>query len=494
MSVGNAVIVWFRQDLRLEDNPALYQALSTQLPIIPVYFWCPQEAGEWSHGAASKIWLNASLSALKADLKSKGSDLVLRQAPTAETLLEIAQSTGAKQVHCNARYEPWAIAQQEKAQQLLTKHGIQLLIHKGATLLWEPDTIQTRQGQPYQVFTPFLKRCLTQLPEIKPLPAPDKMPAPAIWPQSHLLEQMALLPEIAWDSEIRSTWRPGAFSALSRLQHFLANVLTTYDQTRNMLNQTGTSQLSPHLAHGEISPRQIWKAVEDYVDSEPDFGTSGNSGPSLKKAVSTFLQELVWREFAYHALYHFPNTPTQPLKAKFEHLPWQTNPDWLKAWRQGKTGYPIVDAGMRQLWRIGWMHNRARMIVGSFLTKDLLIPWQEGAHWFWDTLVDADLAVNTLNWQWVAGCGADAQPFFRIFNPATQSEKFDPNGDYIRRWVPELDALSIKQIHNPGQMNASSSSNRSESRPIYPAPVVVHAEAREKALRLYKAIGSSSSV
>lgn len=480
MTKSEAIIVWFRQDLRLGDNPALHAAATTGLPVIPVYNWHPPEAGEWAMGAAARVWLAGSLENLKTNLQALDSNLIFQHGPTAQALLQLAQKAGAQQVHCNARYEPWARAQQEQVQQALAQHGMSLVIHTGGTLLWEPNAIATQQGKPYQVFTPYFNRCISQLPDIQPLPTPTKLKAPNAWPKSLNLADFNLLPTIPWDKEMRATWEPGENAAQRRVEEFLTENLVDYSLARNIPSQAGTSRFSPYLAHGEISPRQIWHAVQSFAEQ------SSGASP-IRKAAPVFLREIVWREFAYHVLYHFPHTTQQPLKAKFKQMPWSDNAEWLTRWEKGQTGYPLVDGGMRQLWHTGWMHNRVRMVVGSFLTKDLLLPWQDGARWFWDTLVDADLANNSLNWQWVAGCGADAQPFFRIFNPTNQSEKFDSTGAYIRRWVPELEALSARQIHAPWQPSPKSE-NPSKLRlgVDYPNPIVNHAEARDKALHLYR--------
>ncbi len=480
------VIVWFRQDLRLGDNPALSAAAKTGSPVLPVYIWDTDAAGEWAMGGAARVWLHGSLQALDAQLASVSSKLLLQAGKTAEILLQLAQDTGARQIHCNARYEPWALSQEQQVKSVLAEAGVTLSRHTGGTLLWEPESVATQQGKPYQVFTPYFNRCLSLLPEIHPLPAPVQLIAPAQWPDALTVEALRLLPTIPWDAEMRALWKPGEVAAMQRVQTFLQEAVAGYPQARDIPSQRGTSRFSPHLAHGEISPRQIWQAVEVF--------SSGTSGSSVKSATATFLREIVWREFAYHVLFHFPHTTNQPLKEKFRHLPWAENADWLKRWGQGQTGYPLVDAGMRQLWRTGWMHNRVRMVVGSFLTKDLLIPWQDGARWFWDTLVDADLAINSMNWQWVAGCGADAQPFFRIFNPVSQSEKFDPAGAYIRQWVPELAPIESSTIHAPWQAKPLHLQLAGmQLGETYPHPIVDHAEARSKALMLYKQIGESSS-
>jgi len=425
-------------------------------------------------GAASRVWLAGSLQALKTDLQALGSDLVIRQGDSTEAiLLELTRSVSAREVHCHARYEPWARKQQQQVQETLKKNGIQLVSHTSGSLLWEPAAIATQQGKPYQVFTPFFNRCMAHFPGSEPLPAPKKLLAPDRWPKSVVVHDLPLLPKISWHREIQATWQAGEKQAMRCLNTFLKEALPDYPTARNIPGESGTSRLSPHLAFGEISPRQVWQIVSAAADRQPAVS-------AFRKAAAAYLRELVWREFVYHVLYHFPHTVTQPLKTKFEAMPWQTDPKALRRWQQGQTGYPLVDAGMRQLWQTGWMHNRVRMVVGSFLTKDLLISWTEGARWFWDTLVDADLANNSLNWQWVAGCGADAQPFFRIFNPVGQSEKFDPQGEYIHQWVPELAALSSLDIHAPWKAVAKG------KKLDYPAPIIDHTETREKALYLYR--------
>jgi deoxyribodipyrimidine photo-lyase len=315
------------------------------------------------------------------------------------------------------------------------------------------------------------------------LPAPRRISAPVTWPKSLALEAFELEPRIKWAEGMRAAWKPGFEGAQAQLKRFLSGGLSNYGEDRNRPDLASTSRLSPHLHFGEISPRQIWRAV----GGQP----ADHNSPQPASKLSQFHAELGWREFAHHLLYHFPNTPSEPLRAAFKEFPWRKNGAFLKAWQEGRTGYPIVDAGMRELWATGWMHNRARMIVASFLVKDLLLPWTEGARWFWDTLVDADLAQNTLGWQWAAGCGADAAPYFRVFNPVSQGEKFDPLGGYVRHWCPELAKLPNKWLHRPWQapQEILERANLQMGR-HYPKPLVSHAIAREIALEAFFKIKS----
>jgi deoxyribodipyrimidine photo-lyase len=458
-------LVWFRHDLRLADNPALSHACATGGPVIPVFIWSPEEEGNWPPGAATRWWLHQSLFALTSDLEDRRSRLIVRRGPALETLRELARETGAKSVVWNRRYEPASIARDTTIKSALKSDGLAAESFS-ASLLFEPTDIRNKAGTPFKVFTPFWKHCLSLGTPAPPQPAPARIAAPGLWPSSLELAELSLLPTVPWDTGLRGRWTPGERGAVAVLEDFLLERMTEYSDERDRPDRPGTSGLSPHLHFGEISPRQIWAQCN---------AQGAAAGP--------YLRQLVWREFAHHLLYHFPDTPTAPLRPEFEHFPWVDDPAGLRAWQRGLTGYPIVDAGMRQLWHTGWMHNRVRMIVGSFLVKDLLVSWRRGAEWFWDTLVDANLANNTLGWQWIGGCGADAAPYFRIFNPVLQGEKFDPKGEYVRRWCPELSRLPTSLIHQPWTASPSElRAARVRLGESYPAPIVDHKEARDRAL------------
>jgi deoxyribodipyrimidine photo-lyase len=411
-------IVWFRQDLRLADNPALHAAVKRSEPVIPVYVWSPEDEGDWPLGAASRWWLHQSLKALDEALRKRGSRLLLATGRAKDVLPKLAAKIGASAVYWSRRYEPAALECSADVEKALSAAKIETAAFN-SSLLVEPNELLNLSGKPYRVYTPYRRRLIRELVPAPLLKAPTKMRAPPSWPAGVSLDSLALIPKIHWYAGIAKRWQPGEAGAHARLKRFLKHGLADYKHARDRPATDGTSGLSPHLHFGEIGPRQIWHAL----------------GP--KGRASTFLHELIWREFAYHLLFHFPQTTTRPLRTEFARFPWKKSVKRLHAWQRGKTGVPMVDAGMRELWSTGVMHNRVRMIVGSYLVKNLLQPWQDGSRWFWDTLVDADLANNTLNWQWVAGCGADAAPYFRIFNPLTQRERFDPDGDYVRKWVPK---------------------------------------------------------
>ncbi|MBA3816878.1 MAG: deoxyribodipyrimidine photo-lyase [Parachlamydiaceae bacterium] len=479
-----STIVWFRQDLRIEDNPALCAALNDG-PVIPLFVWSPEEEGDWLPGAASKWWLHHSLISLKADLKTLGLPLIVRHGNALDVIKDVIKSTGAKRVYWNRRYEPYGIARDTSVKKLLLELGVEANSYN-ANLLFEPWTISNKQGKPFQVFTPFWKTCLAQSSIKFPLPKPK--PTNAVIAKfnqeiaegkklkSESIDSLDLLPKIHWEEGLKQTWQPGNEGAKKSLKAFIEEPVLHYAEERDRPDFNGVSMLSPYLHFGELSPRMIWHAIIDkFSSNEP--------------RIECYLRQLGWREFAHHLLFHFPHTPSKPLRSNFSAFDWKIDPKGLKAWQKGMTGYPLVDAGMRQLWHTGWMHNRVRMIVGSFLVKDLRITWLEGAKWFWDTLVDADLANNTLGWQWIGGCGADAAPYFRIFNPITQGEKFDPEGAYVRQWIPELTKLPNKWIHRPWEapplllLEAGITLGNT-----YPYPLVDHSVARNEALAAFAAL------
>jgi len=475
-----ATIVWFRQDLRLQDNPALVAAVARGGPVVPVYVL--DDAGEerWPAGGASRWWLHHSLAALDAALRERGSRLVLAQGETGPVLRGLIKATGATAVCWNRRYEPAVIARDKALKAGLTAAGVEAKSFN-ASLLFEPHTVRKKAGGPFQVFTPYWKHCQTLAVEAPVKLRAGPIAAPVKWPKSVRLDELGLLPVIKWDAGFAKMWQPGEAGALKRLKKFTTEAMAAYAEQRNLPDSDGTSALSPYLHFGEISPRQIWAAVRALSKESGVFPAN--------RGAQVFLSEVGWREFAYHLLYHFPHTPEQPLRADFAAFPWRKDVKHLRAWQRGLTGYPIVDAGMRQLWATGWMHNRVRMIVASFLVKHLRLSWQEGAGWFWATLVDADLANNTLGWQWSAGCGADAAPYFRIFNPILQGEKFDPAGKYVRRWVPELTKLPADFIHQPwaAPMHVLAEAGLTLGGE-YPHPIVDHGEARVAALAALQAM------
>ena len=434
-------IVWFRLDLRLSDNRALAAAVKRGGAVVPVFIWSPDEEGDWPPGAASRWWLHQSLERLAASLRACGSPLVIRKGPTLAALQSLVRETGATALFWNRRYEPAIIARDTMVKQALAADGVRVESFNSA-LLHEPWEIENASGNPFRVFTPFSRACMATKSAFTLAPRPGKIPAHPEPVESLPLAALELEPDKGWAAGFSREWRVGEAGAAAELERFLSKRVMDYPAARDMPGVLGTSRLSPYLHFGELSPRQIWLETEGRQSASTD----------------AYLRQLLWREFAHHLLFHFPLTPLEPLRPEFAKFPWLDDPAGLRAWQRGRTGIPMVDAGMRELWATGWMHNRVRMVAASFLIKDLLVPWQAGARWFWDTLVDADLANNTLGWQWVAGCGADAAPYFRIFNPDTQAARFDPRSDYRKRWLPELGTAA------------------------YPAPIVDHAAARTRAL------------
>lgn len=479
------ILVWFRLDLRLSDHRALTAAIATGRPVLPVYILDDEAAGDWKPGAASRWWLHHSLKSLSRDLADVGAKLVLRRGETGTVLTKLAQETKATTVVCTRCYEPWAAAQEVALKAALGSAGIELKRYPGA-LLKEPDQLRTQAGDPFKVYTPYWRALNASGAPLAPVAKPAAIPAIKSKVASDALSEWGLLPTRPdWAAGMRECWSPGEAGAHANLDSFLDSALTDYSDDRNRPDKRGTSRLSPHLHFGEISPHQCW-----YGAAAAAAADNGRSD----KGLEVFHKELVWREFSYNLLSHWPALPHAPFRPDFAAFPWRDDAAALKAWQRGQTGYPIVDAGMRELWHTGWMHNRVRMIVASFLIKHLLIPWQQGEAWFWDTLVDADLASNAASWQWVAGSGADAAPYFRIFNPITQGETFDPDGIYIRRWVPEIAGLPGPYLNSPWTApEAALSAAGVRLGDTYPLPIVEHAEARARALAGYESVKAATA-
>ncbi len=476
-------LVWFRRDLRLADNPALQRALANHDHVVPVFIHAPHEEAPWEPGAASNWWLHHSLSALAAQLNELGSGLVIRQGDSLACLQDLIKETGADAVYWNRLYEPAVIARDKVVKASLRETDIEAE-SANAALINEPWEVETDSGAPYKVFTPYWRKAREVLGALTVAAAPESLSSGEL-PESIELDELKLLPTLRWADGFADEWQPGEKGAHAKLDAFLDGVIADYAEGRNHADQAATSRLSAHLHFGEISPRQIAVAVQQAVAGTAAWDNSADK----------YLSEVGWREFAYHLLYHFPETTDQPLHKRFESFPWRDgdNEDFA-AWCAGDTGIPMVDAGMRELWATGYMHNRVRMVVASLLTKNQQISWLEGARWFWDTLVDADLASNTLGWQWTAGCGADAAPFFRVFNPVRQGERFDTSGEYVRRWCPELKGLSQKNLHQPWEATADELEEAGvvlgES---YPKPVVDLKTSRQDALDAYAVIKEMSA-
>ncbi len=463
------VLAWFRRDLRLTDNPAPSWAVGTGRPVVPV-FVLDEEEGEQPIGGASRWWLHGSLQALDRALRGQRSRLILRRGNTCQIIADLARETGASTLVWNRLHEPAITRRDEEIEERCTEAGSETRTFP-ASLLFEPEDIRSGTGRPYRVFTPFWRKCLAHGLD-PPAGAPPPPEAAGGWPRSNDLESWELrCHEPDWAAGFREVWQPGEEGARKRLRAFLAGTAEQYDQDRDRPGIEATSRLSPHLHFGEIGPRQVAAAAAALP----------------RRPREAFLRELGWREFSYHLLSHNPEMGSRNLRPSFDRMPWRDTPADLKRWRSGRTGYPIVDAGMRELWTTGWMHNRVRMLVASFLTKHLLIHWRHGADWFWDTLVDADWANNSCGWQWTAGSGADAAPYFRIFNPVAQSRRFDSAGAYVRKWVPELRHLPDHAIHAPWQATeptlAAAGVRLGET---YPLPMVDHAAARDRALDAWR--------
>lgn len=467
-------LVWFRQDLRVSDNPALLEAAKAG-PVLPVFILeDPDQTGE-THplGGASRWWLHGSLAALKDKLPG----LVFLRGSARHLIPELAHKSGAKAVYWNRCYEPHAVERDTDIKAALREEGIDARSFK-ASLLFEPWELETKTGGPYKVYSPFWKAA-RQLDIEAPLKAPAKIDFTDI-DEGEDLGALNLLPKKPnWAEGWEDLWQPGEKAAWQRLADFLESGLKGYGSLRNRPDLPNVSRLSPALHFGDISPRQVWAEVQQFISRKEALASDGMK----------FLSELAWREFSYHLLYHFPKLPQENWKSTFDAYPWRDAPDDLRRWQRGETGYPIVDAGMRELWQTGYMHNRVRMVAASFLVKHLRLHWSHGEAWFRDTLLDADLANNSASWQWVAGSGADAAPYFRIFNPMTQGEKFDPDGHYIRQWVPELRDLPTRDLFAPFETDEETL-ERAGIRlgDTYPKPIVDHAGARQAALDGYEAV------
>lgn len=462
-------IVWFRRDLRLTDNPAWNAALRTRRPVIPLYIHAPREEGRWPRGAASRWWLHHALTDLRNQLAAIGTELVIRSGSDSLAILrEIINQSGASHVFWNRCHDPAIIKRDTAARQHLTAAHVTVQSFNGSQLL-APHKLRNKSGNPFQVFTPFWKHCLTHN-----VPQPDtatETPLPH-HTTGGSVDGLRLLPTHPWADGIAGFWNPtrqGAEELLEKATH----KATPYPDTRDLPAADGTSRLSPYLHFGQISPREFFHTIRS--------GTT-----DVETADTGILRQLYWREFSAHLLYHFPHSQDTALKPEYDAFPWHFDETLIRAWQNGLTGFPIVDAGMRQLWHTGWMHNRVRMIAASLLVKHLLQPWQEGARWFWDTLVDADLPNNTMGWQWIAGSGADASPYFRIFNPIIQGKKFDPAGTYIKTWLPELQHVPPKHIHTPWEMPPSElQAAKVTLGKTYPHPVTTHPDGRKNALNAY---------
>ncbi|MCR5856414.1 deoxyribodipyrimidine photo-lyase [Mesorhizobium sp. J428] len=465
----------FRNDLRVGDNGALSAAVNTGKPVLAAYILDEESERTRPLGDASRWWLHHSLAAVAGKLERLGARLVLRRGATGTVMEDLLAETGTDTVLWNRRYDPGGIAADTTLKQILRERGLQAESFDGH-LLHEPSRLLTGSGSFYKVFTPFWSALARDTEPRDPVDAPKRLDGFSGEVASESLDDLLPLPTSPdWAGGLRECWTPGEDGAQARLEEFLSGRLEDYSDGRDFPGRPSTSRLSPHLAHGEITPYQIFAALRE-------------RGREAGRAdIAKFRKEIGWREFCYHLLFHNPHIHEKNFQPGFDAFPWRSDDEALDVWRRGQTGYPIVDAGMRELWRTGTMHNRVRMIAASFLTKHLLIDWREGERWFWDTLVDADPASNPGNWQWVAGCGADAAPYFRIFNPVLQGEKFDPDGTYVRRWVPELDGLPARYLHKPwdapGEMLERAGVTLGET---YPHPVVHHTSARERALAAYR--------
>jgi deoxyribodipyrimidine photo-lyase len=474
------IVVLFQNDLRIKDHPALNFAIQTGAPIIPLYIHSENDV-VLKQGGASKWWLYHSLHKLDVELKKFGSKLIVRQGKKLETLIDFTKETNARAVAFCKKFEPGALSNESQFHDELKKINIECHSFNGSLLI-EPSEIVLKDKDPVPVFTKFWNEFKEKIVIEEPFEFPKVLPKVSSQLKTVSLESLDLEPQFNWASGIKNCWDPGEESAWQRLNYFIFNNLESYGKDRDRLDKDKVSHLSPHIHFGEISPKAIWREVKKFDEMHGD--------KKISDSVEFFLKELAWREFAYYLLYHFPESYKKPIRENFKQYPWKGQyKKELKSWKCGQTGYPLIDAAMRELWICGWMNNRVRMIVASFLTKDLLIPWQEGANWFWDTLVDADLANNSLGWQWVLGSGADSAPYFRVFDPVLQSEKFDPDGTYIRRFVPELANLNNQLIHKPWKATELELELAGIKLGVdYPLPIIDHEKAKQTAQKIYASL------
>ncbi|NDE91083.1 MAG: deoxyribodipyrimidine photo-lyase [Alphaproteobacteria bacterium] len=484
MLSSKPTLFWFRQDLRLSDQPALCMA-AEKGPVTCVYIL--DDTLAWSMGGASRWWLHHSLTSLQRDLKKLGVPLILRRGAAKTIIPDLANAIGARAVYWNRLYEPAAIARDTALKTELKNAGVAVESFNGS-LLFEPWEIKNGSGTHFKVFTPFAKACLNARPPAQPVAIPKTIGGADINVPSDTLDEWKLLPtKPDWSKPLQQAWTIGEAAAHKRLHEFLENGLQDYALGRDRPDKDYTSRISPYLHFGEISPRQAFYAAKEIANS--------NAQPGIITQVDKFISELLWREFSYSLLFAHPDLPEAPLNKTYVNFPWQEDKKLFDAWKHGQTGIPIVDAGMRQLWQTGWMHNRVRMIAASLLIKNMLQPWQHGAAWFWDTLVDADLASNSASWQWVAGSGADASPYYRIFNPVLQGQKFDAQGDYVRRFIPELAQLPTDYLHAPWEAPASILKGAGvQLGKTYPQPVVDLKRSRALALEAHMMLKNLGSI
>ena len=469
----NPSILWFRVDLRLSDNPAFQKAIELGKPIIPIYILDDDDANNRKLGVASKWWLHNSLQSIHSELEKIGSKILFFKGNAEDVIKKIIDETDADTILWNRRYEPWAVKRDKSIKENLISQSKNVFSFNGS-LLYEPWEIKSKIGNPLKVFTPFKRALLNKGDVFEVSKSPNTIQSPSLWPSSLNIDDLDLVKNKSSTNKFANSWKPGSKTAKAKLISFKKNNIHNYNKDRDIPSVLGTSKLSPHLRFGEISPKEIFIAMNDLEEND---------------GVLTYKSEIIWREFAHNLLWYFPDIHEKPIKNEFSKFTWDKSQSNFDLWTKGMTGYPIVDAGMRELWSTGWMHNRIRMVTASFLTKHLLLPWQMGEKWFWNTLLDADPASNTSGWQWVSGSGADAAPYFRIFNPIIQGQKFDPKGEYVKKFIPELKNLPSKFIHEPWKAD-SALLKKSDIKlgETYPLPIVDHKFARERALKKYEEI------